>query len=68
MFVIGGPVRGGKVYGPWPGLEKELYEQRDLALTTDFRDVLGELVAVHLGNATVANVFPGYQPKFLGLV
>ena len=69
MFVMGGPVRGGKVYGQWPGLEKEqLYEQRDLALNTDFRDVLGELVARHLGNATLANVFPGYQPKFLGLV
>ena len=46
MFVMGGAVKGGKVYGKWPGLEKEqLYEGRDLALTTDFRDVLGELVA-----------------------
>jgi uncharacterized protein (DUF1501 family) len=69
MFVMGGPVRGGKVYGQWPGLEKEqLYEQRDLALTTDFRDVLGELVARHLGNPTIADIFPGYPPKFLGLV
>src|SRR5579871_3943293 len=69
MFVMGGPVNGGKVYGPWPGLEKEqLYENRDLALTTDFRDVLGELVARHLGNPSLTGVFPGYQPKFLGLV
>lgn len=69
MFVMGGGVRGGKVYGQWPGLEKEqLHENRDLALTTDFRDVLGELVARHLGNPTLAGVFPGYQPKFLGLV
>jgi uncharacterized protein (DUF1501 family) len=69
MFVMGGPVRGGKVYGQWPGLAKEqLYEGRDLALTTDFRDVLGELVARHMGNATLNGVFPGYQPKFLGLV
>ena len=46
MFVMGGGVKGGKVYGRWPGLESEqLYEARDLALTTDFRDVLGELVA-----------------------
>ena len=46
MFVMGGDVRGGKVYGDWPGLQDEqLYEGRDLALTTDFRDVLGELVA-----------------------
>jgi uncharacterized protein (DUF1501 family) len=69
MFVMGGAVRGGKVYGEWPGLEKEqLYENRDLALTTDFRDVLGELVARHLGNTPLSGVFPGYDPKFLGLV
>jgi len=69
MFVMGGSVRGGRVYGKWPGLEREqLYEGRDLALTTDFRDVLGELVAAHLGNPTLKGVFPGYAPKFLGLV
>jgi len=69
MFVMGGPVKGGKVYGQWPGLAKEqLYEGRDLALTTDFRDVLGELVARHMGVATLDSVFPGFQPKFLGLV
>ena len=51
MFVMGGDVKGGKVYGKWPGLEREqLYEGRDLALTTDFRDVLGELVSRHTGN------------------
>jgi len=69
MFVMGGAVKGGKVFGQWPGLEKEqLYEGRDLALTTDFRDVLGELVARHMGNASLRGVFPGYDPKFLGLV
>ncbi len=69
MFVMGGPVKGGKVYGRWPGLEREqLYENRDLALTTDFRDVLGELVARHLGNPTLGTVFPGYDAKFLGIV
>ena len=69
MFVMGGAVKGGKVYGQWPGLEKEqLYEGRDLALTTDFRDVLGELVSRHLGNPTLKSVFPGYSPKMLGLV
>ena len=68
MFVMGGGVKGGKVYGKWPGLEREqLYEGRDLALTTDFRDVLGELVSKHLGNPTLKGVFPGYAPKFLGL-
>jgi uncharacterized protein (DUF1501 family) len=69
MFVMGGEVKGGKVYGRWPGLEKEqLYEGRDLALTTDFRDVLGELVVRHMGNASVKGVFPGYEPKIVGLV
>ncbi len=69
MFVMGGDVKGGKVYGKWPGLEREqLYEGRDLALTTDFRDVLGELVSRHLGNPTLGSVFPGYNPKFLGLL
>ena len=42
MFVVGNGVRGGKVYGQWPGLKgDQLYEGRDLALTTDFRDVFG---------------------------
>jgi uncharacterized protein (DUF1501 family) len=70
MFAFGGSVRGGKIYGDWPGLEQEqLYEQRDLAVTTDFRDVLGELVARHLGGAPVARVFPGYAAtKYRGLV
>jgi len=69
MFVMGGPVKGGKVYGRWPGLDQsQLYEGRDLALTTDFRQVIGEAVARHMGNKNLANVFPGYdnQPtKFL---
>ncbi|HEX5228341.1 MAG TPA: DUF1501 domain-containing protein [Bryobacteraceae bacterium] len=70
MFVLGGDVRGGKIYGDWPGLQPEqLYEDRDLALTTDFRDVLGELVSKHLGNPDVQAVFPGYKsPKFRGLL
>jgi uncharacterized protein (DUF1501 family) len=62
MFVIGGPVRGGKVYGRWPGLEQsQLYEGRDLALTTDFRRVLGEGVYSHLGNQSLNQVFPGFE-------
>ena len=62
MFVVGGPVSGGKVYGNWPGLEKEqLYEGRDLAVTTDFRAVLGELLAGHLGTKDLAQVFPGFK-------
>jgi uncharacterized protein (DUF1501 family) len=70
MFVMGGSVRGGKVYGDWPGLANEqLYEGRDLALTTDFRSVLGELVVTHLGNRDLTSVFPGFSPKsFRGLI
>ncbi len=69
MMVLGGAVRGGRVYGDWPGLEPEqLFESRDLAVTTDFRDVLGELVRNHLGQR-VDHVFPDYQPqKTLGLL
>lgn len=61
MFVMGGPVAGGKVYGDWPGLgDGQLYERRDLAVTTDFRDVLGELISEHLGNRDRTGLFPGY--------
>jgi uncharacterized protein (DUF1501 family) len=64
MMVIGGAVQGGKIYGKWPGLEKEqLFEGRDLAVTTDYRDVLSELVRGHLGQTDVARVFPGFQPS-----
>lgn len=69
MFILGGPVRGRKVYGEWPGLEShQLYEGRDLALTTDFRRVLGEAVVRHLGNRNLNAVFPGFDnsnSKFL---
>lgn len=70
MFVLGGDIRGGSIYGDWPGLEPEqLYEGRDLNLTTDFRDVLAELVAHHLGNHNLSAVFPGYtRPKFRNLI
>ena len=73
MFVLGGPVKGGKVYGRWPGLDQsQLYEGRDLALTTDFRQVIGEAVATQLGNKNLGEVFPGFDNprgkflKFLG--
>jgi uncharacterized protein (DUF1501 family) len=74
MFVIGGSVKGGAVYGTWPGLAvNDRFEGRDLAVTTDFRDVFGEIVMTHLGaNAsTSAKVFPGYsidRKKFRGVL
>ena len=62
MFLMGGPVKGGKVYGRWPGLDQsQLYEGRDLALTTDFRRVIGEAVFHHLGNKSLDQVFPGFD-------
>lgn len=62
MFVLGGGVRGGRVYGRWPGLEPEqLYQNRDLAVTTDFRAVLAELVRGQMGNREIAAVFPGFD-------
>src|SRR3984957_1524365 len=62
MFVMGGPVKGGKVYGKWPGLGPgQLNEGRDLTLTTDFRSVLGEVIGGHLGSSHLQTVFPGFD-------
>jgi uncharacterized protein (DUF1501 family) len=64
LFALGGPVAGGKVYGKWPGLAThELYEGRDLALTTDFRDVFAEVAARHLKTANLNSIFPGFNPS-----
>ncbi|HUG52290.1 MAG TPA: DUF1501 domain-containing protein [Vicinamibacteria bacterium] len=60
-LVMGGSVRGGRVHGAWPGIEDGgLYEGRDLAVTTDFRDLLAEVLARHLGDRDLAAVFPGH--------
>jgi len=62
MLVLGGQVKGGKVYEKWPGLAPEqLNEGRDLVLTTDFRSVLGEIISGHLGNRQLNTVFPGFD-------
>lgn len=72
MFVLGGQVNGGKVLGRWPGLDQsQLYEGRDLALTTDFRTVLGEIVSRQLGNSNLDRVFPEFEnnsKRFLGVL
>ncbi|MEK7385258.1 MAG: DUF1501 domain-containing protein [candidate division NC10 bacterium] len=60
MLVLGGPVRGGHVYGRWPGLARpQLFEGRDLAVTTDFRALFSEVAARHLG-VPAAPLFPGF--------
>jgi uncharacterized protein (DUF1501 family) len=64
MIVIGGGVRGGRVYGRWPGLAREQrYEGRDLAVTTDFRDVFAEVVVRHLGVEDPRAIVPGYSVR-----
>jgi uncharacterized protein (DUF1501 family) len=69
MFVLGGQVKGGKVYGKWPGLENEqLNEGRDLALTTDYRQVLAEVVTHTLGAENLELVFPGAQLNRAGFL
>jgi uncharacterized protein (DUF1501 family) len=61
MFIVGGAVKGGKVYGRWPGLAPaQRHEGRDLAVTTDFRDVFSEVAVRHLGVQDASAVFPGY--------
>ena len=72
MFVIGNSVKGGKVYGDWKGLANDkLYEGRDLDVTTDFRDVFGEIAYKHLGNKNLDKIFPNYSAnssKFRGFI
>src|SRR5580693_1744728 len=72
MFVMGGDIKGGRVYSRWPGMsEGQLYEGRDLAVTTDYRSVLGEILSRHMRDDNLKTVFPGFvnDPKqFLGIV
>jgi uncharacterized protein (DUF1501 family) len=71
MMIIGGGCRGGHVYGRWPGLAADhRFQARDLAVTTDFRDVFGEIVVRHLGVSNPQAIFPGYTvdaERFPGL-
>lgn len=63
MWILGGGIKGGKVYGQWPGLsDSQLYEKRDLAITTDFRDVIATLLQCHLqlDEEKIGRVFPQY--------
>ena len=73
MFLLGGGVVGGKVHGQWPGLaEAQLEnaggEQGDLRVTTDYRDVLAEIVSLRLRNPRLSEVFPEYTPRFRNVV
>ena len=61
MLLLGGNVNGGAVYGAWPGLSvDQLYDRADLAVTTDYRNVLSEILVKRLGNPYIDQVFPGF--------
>lgn len=65
MFTLGGNVNGGQVFGAWPGLNNEqLYDSADLAVTTDYRQVLSELLTKRLGNDDIEAVFPGFSASY----
>jgi uncharacterized protein (DUF1501 family) len=67
FLVMGGGIRGGRVYGSWPGLSPDVLDQGDLPVTTDFRDVLAEVVLKRGANPALDQVFPGHNPTFLEL-
>jgi uncharacterized protein (DUF1501 family) len=69
MFLLGGGVAGGRVCAQWPGLAShQLDGPGDLRVTTDYRDVLAEVLARRLKNRQTAEVFPEYAPRFHDLV
>ncbi|GAA4592807.1 DUF1501 domain-containing protein [Actinoplanes octamycinicus] len=68
MFVLGGGVRGGRVYGTWPGLGAAQLRDGDLAVTTDYRAVIGEILRARCGVGDLSTVFPGVAASSLGLV
>jgi uncharacterized protein (DUF1501 family) len=68
MILLGGGIEGGQVYSQWPGLHPDqLDNNRDLQITTDYRDILGELITKRLNNPNVGSVFPNYTVNELGL-
>ncbi|MGZ9165852.1 MAG: DUF1501 domain-containing protein, partial [Anaerolineales bacterium] len=69
MMVLGGNVNGGKVHGQWPGMrEGQLIGPGDLAVTTDYRDILAEICAKRLNNPAMDQIFPDYQAKMVGVI
>ena len=68
MFVMGGRVNGGQVYSSWPGLAPALLDQGDLAVTTDYRDVMWEILSKRMGATDLATVFPNHTASSLGIL
>ncbi len=67
MFVLGGGVNGGQVYARWPTLSPAALDDGDLAITTDYRAVLAEMLRTRLNNDAIAEIFPGFDAPSLGL-
>ena len=67
-FVLGGGVQGGKVYGRWPGLAPAELVAGDLAVTTDYRQVIGEVLVKKCGVGSLGEVFPGLKAAPLDLI
>ncbi len=67
MYVFGKGINGGKVYGDWPTLDEDKLDRGDLRGTTEYRDVLGEILSKRVGNARIAEVFPNHSFNYLGL-
>lgn len=69
MLVMGGNVNGARIYTSWPGLHPDqLVEQMDLAITTDYRDILAEILVKRAGSTAIPTVFPGFTPTFRGII
>ncbi|GIF03338.1 DUF1501 domain-containing protein [Actinoplanes siamensis] len=67
MLLLGGGIRGGRVYGDWPGLAPGALVAGDLAATSDYRSVIGELLQKRCGFGSLEGVFPGVRPTSFGL-
>ena len=67
MMAIGGHIAGGQVLGSWPGLGPNQLDQGGLAITTDFRDVTGEILVNRMGNSNLGDIFPGHTLSPIGI-
>ncbi|GAB2574761.1 hypothetical protein Aab01nite_15260 [Paractinoplanes abujensis] len=68
MLLLGGGVKGGRVYAKWPGLAPAALVAGDLAATTDYRAVIGEILQKRCGFGSLSQVFPSVPPSTFGLV
>ncbi|HLN77861.1 MAG TPA: DUF1501 domain-containing protein [Nocardioidaceae bacterium] len=68
MLLMGGGVRGGRYFGRWPGLQASQLEDGDLTVTTDYRNVLGEVITRRFSDRSISKVFPGLSYRPLGVM